>query len=254
MAMEHAEFIKLKYGDLALGGWSPRLRERFGYETPDDCYELKVEAYVTPGTDWLDVGCGRLLFGQNVRLAAQLAARARSLDGIDPSANILENELLQHKEQCLLEDYRPGRQYDLMTLRMVVEHMTDPAASVAAMARLVRPGGHVIIYTVNKRSPIPVLSSITPTSFHVWAKRLLWNGEERDTFPTVYKMNTRKTLQGLFAGSFDETSFDYLSDTRTLAQFKISSVMELALWRGLKAMGILYPENCLLGVYTRLSV
>ena len=251
--MEHAEFIRLKYGNLAQGGWSPRLRERFGYRTPDDCYELKVGAYVTPDTDWLDVGCGRLLFGPNIRFAAQLAARARSLDGIDPSANILENELLQHKERCFLEDYQPGRQYDLITLRMVVEHMTDPAASVAAMARLLRPGGHVIIYTVNKRSPIPVLSSMTPTSFHVWAKRLLWNAEERDTFPTVYKMNTRRTLRDLFAGSFDETSFEYLPDTRTLAQFKVTCVMELALWRGLRSIGIPYPENCLLGVYTRLS-
>jgi len=248
--MDHADFISLKYGDLAQGGWSPRLRERFGYLTPDDRYELKVGEHVTADTEWLDVGCGRLLFGSNVGFAAQLAARAQLLDGIDPSANILENELLQHREQCFLEDYRPGRQYDLVTLRMVVEHMSDPAGAVAA---LVRPGGHVIIYTVNKWSPITVLSSLTPTSFHVLAKRLLWGAEERDTFPTVYKMNTRKVLRDLFAGSFAETSFEYLSDTRTLAQFRATSVMELALWRGLKSMGIVYPENCLLGVYTRLA-
>ncbi len=252
--MERAEFIRLKYGDLAKCGWSPRQRERFGYLTPDDRYELAVCKHVVPGIDWLDVGCGRFLFGSNKELAAVLATRCKSLTGIDPSPNIWDNELLQHREQCLIEDFKPDRQYDLVTLKMVVEHMTDPAGACAALARLVRPGGRAIIYTVNKWSPVTVLSAITPLAFHHVAKRILWGAEERDTFPTVYKMNTRSTLKALFGtAGFTEASFEYLSDTRTLAQFRATSWLELALWRGLRAVGAGYPENCLLGVYTRLE-
>jgi len=84
------EFLKLKYGDIATGGWTPRLRARFGYLTPDDRYEFAVGQYVTPETNWLDVGCGRSLFATNQKTAAVLAARCKSLIGIDPSDNILD--------------------------------------------------------------------------------------------------------------------------------------------------------------------
>ena len=252
--METAEFFGLKYGDLEKGGWGPRLRARFGYVTPDDRYELLVSQCVTPETDWLDVGCGRFLFAHNKEVAGILAGRCKSLSGIDPSDNILENELLGHREQCLLQEYRPGRQYDLVTLRMVVEHIDDPIGAAAALARLLRPGGRAVVYTVNKWSPITVLSAVTPLSVHIRAKRFLWGGEDRDTFPTVYKMNTRRVLADLFSGAgFAEDSFEYLADPRTLSRFKATNVLELALWRGLRALGIVYPENCLLGVYRRLG-
>lgn len=250
--MEQAEFIQTKYGDLAAGGWSPRLRKRFGYLSPDDRYEMHVADTVTAGTDWLDVGCGRLLFPGNMGLAAQLAARCRSLGGIDPSPNIQENTLLQHRAQCSLEAYAPDRQFDLITMRMVVEHISDPDAAVAALGRLTRPGGKVVIYTVNKWSPVSLASAATPTAVHLAAKRILWGGEDRDTFPTAYKMNTRSALQRLMAANnFSEAAFDYLPDTRTLAQFRAGAWAELALWRSLRTMGIMYPENCLLGTYVR---
>ena len=252
LRMEAAEFIEVKYGDLAVGGWSPRMRRSFGYLNPDDQYEMRVAAAVTPETDWLDVGCGRLLFAGNMGLAARLAERCKSLGGIDPSPNILENELLQHREQCFLQAYHPGRKFDLVTMRMVVEHIEDPEGAAAALARLVRPGGKIIIYTVNKWSPVSMMSAVTPLPVHLVAKRILWGGEDRDTFSTVYKMNTRNVLRRLMdAHGFRETAFEYLPDTRTLAQFRATCWAELALWRVLRAIGITYPENCLLGTYTR---
>jgi len=135
---------------------------------------------------------------------------------------------------------------------MVVEHMTDPEGAVAALARLSRPGCHVIVYTVNKWSPVSLLAALTPTSIHYRFKKILWGGEDRDTFPTVYRMNTRNTLKHLFASfGFHEQSFERLSDTRVSARSKFLSTIELFVWRGLKAIGLIYPENCLLGVYSR---
>ena len=57
--------LTLKYGDPGNWSWGPRLRDKAGYLTPDDIYELAVCDLVHPDTDWLDVGCGRDLFSQN---------------------------------------------------------------------------------------------------------------------------------------------------------------------------------------------
>ena len=79
----------------------------------------------------------------------------------------------------MLQDYRTDRQFDLVTLRMVAEHIEHPAAAMAALSRLVRPGGLVVIYTVAKFSPASLVAAVTPMSFHHVAKRALWGGRRR---------------------------------------------------------------------------
>jgi 2-polyprenyl-3-methyl-5-hydroxy-6-metoxy-1,4-benzoquinol methylase len=252
VAADVAALAALKYGDLAHGGWAPRLRARFGYYTPDDWYEAHVWGLITSETDWLDVGCGRALFPSNAAAARVLAARCKSLTGLDPSDNIDDNPFLHHRAKCMLENFHPGRQYDLITMRMVAEHVADPAAAVAALARLTRPGGRVVIYTVNKWSPVSLVSAVTPMSVHHAVKSVLWGGEARDNFPTEYKMNTRATLRDLFSrAGFSEQHFAYLCDTRVTGRWRAANFVELALWRLLRAVGLTYPENCLLGVYER---
>ena len=87
---------------------------------------------------------------------------------------------------------------DLITMRMVAEHIATPEATVAALAELLRSGGHVILYTVRKWSPAAVAAALTPMAVHHSVKRVLWDTAERDTFPTYYRMNTRATLRRLF--------------------------------------------------------
>ncbi len=247
-----AKVTALKYGDLTQAGWGPRLRDRFGYFTPDDLYEAKVWSLVRPETDWLDVGCGRDIFPSNQAAARLLADRCASLTGLDPSDNIDDNPYLDHRAKCMLEAFDAPQGFDLITLRMVVEHITQPEAATAALARLCRPGGHVVIYTVDKWSPVSMVSALTPIAFHHRMKALLWHGEEKDTFPTAYLMNTRRRLDRLMsAAGFAEESFQALPDTRTTLRFKLLNTLELSLWRGLRAIGIDYPEKCLLGVYRR---
>ena len=251
-AIDLPALAALKYGDLAAGGWAPRLRHRFGYYTPDDWYEACVWALVTPETDWLDVGCGRALFPSNWPAARVLAARSKSLTGLDPSDNIDENPLVQHRAKCMLEEFETDRRFDLITLRMVAEHIAKPESAVAALAGLLKPGGRVVIYTVNKWSPVSLVSAATPMSVHHAVKSVLWGGEEKDTFPTEYRMNTRATLRGLFgAAGFSEEHFTYLSDTRSSGGYRWANAIELSLWRVCDAVGVPYPENCLLGIYLR---
>ena len=250
---EHAARVAaLKYGDLAAAGWGPRLRHRFGYFTPDDWYEAMLSVLVTQETHWLDVGCGRELVPFSPAGARLLAQRCKSLTGIDPSDNINENPYLQHRIKAKLEDFETTETFDLITLRMVVEHITTPEAAVAALSRLSRTGTKILIYTVDKFSPVALAAAVTPLSVHVQMKQLLWQGSEKDTFPTAYLMNTRGRLAALMtAGGFVEVDFRTLADTRTTSGFRVLNTLELSAWRVLRSIGVQYPERCLLGVYEK---
>jgi 2-polyprenyl-3-methyl-5-hydroxy-6-metoxy-1,4-benzoquinol methylase len=244
------EVLREKYGDLARGGWAPRLRARFGHVTSDDWYEACVAALVTPATQWLDAGCGRDVFPSNAATAVRLAARCRLLVGVDPSDNIDDNVFVHERVKLPIEQYRTDRRYDLITLRMVVEHIVDPAVTAARLAALLAPGGRVIVYTVSRWSPSAVVASLTPLGLHHALKRMLWQADERDTFPTVYAMNSRPALRRTFAAAgLREEAFGLLADCRTTGRFRWLQMAELCLWKGLRTIGLGYPENCILAVY-----
>lgn len=246
------DVVAMKLSGSASHGWSPRLRQRFGYFTPDEWYEATLSRLVGPTTEWLDVGCGHALFPSNPTLAETLAKRARLLVGLDPSDNIDANILVHEKAKCLLEEYDTGRSFDLITMRMVAEHITEPGAAVDALARLTRPGGAVVIYTVSKWTPAAMAAAVTPLALHHIAKSVLWGADPKDTFPTVYRMNTRRVLRDLLArGGFAEEQFFYLDDCRSFARWQVTATLELGLWRALRAVGLAYPELCLLGIYRR---
>jgi SAM-dependent methyltransferase len=225
-----------------------------GYFTPDDHYEALLNRLVTPETRWLEVGCGRDIFPQNYRLARELSQRCRLLVGVDPDDTLEENVFLHHKEKVAIEDFAPAERFDLVSLRMVAEHIADPALAVASLARLTAPGGRVVVYTVDRWSPVAIAATLVPFRYHHAAKHVLWRTEEKDTFPVVYKMNTRKDLQKWFGNrQFRESSFVRLDDCRTFARFRPLHLGELAARGLLRAVrGLSYPESCLLGVYERL--
>jgi len=246
-----AHVLALKYGDPPTG-WGPLLRQRLGYRTPDDLYEATVAQLVAPGSSWADIGCGHELFPSNKLLARELADRVKLLVGVDPDETLEENPYVHRKVRALLTDFRPEQPFDLVTLRMVAEHIPAPEAAAAALAAMVKPGGTVLIYTVNLWAPVSLVAKCVPFGLHHPIKKLLWKTDEKDTFPTYFRMNTRKRLAQLLAAhGLHETSFRYLDDCRTLQRFKLLNRVELTTWRLLRALGLHYPETCLLGTYRR---
>jgi hypothetical protein len=160
--------------------------------------------------------------------------------------------LVHERVQLPIEDYRSETPFDLATLRMVAEHIVNPEAAVASLHGLVKNGGLVVVFTVNKQSPISLLSGLTPFWLHHPVKKLMWGGDEEDTFPVAYKMNTRSQLGRLFsAGGFREVGFAYLDDLSAFGRFKFLNLCELVVWRACRGLGVNYPENCLLGIYQR---
>lgn len=116
------------------------------------------------GHQVLDVGCGGGL------LAEGMVRRGARVLGIDlaPEAlavarlHALESEVTVEYRQVAVEALAESAPagFDLVTCLEMLEHVPDPAAIVTALARLVRPGGHVIISTINRNAKAFVLAIV----------------------------------------------------------------------------------------------
>lgn len=101
------------------------------------------------GKTALDVGCGAGL------LAEPLARLGAKVTAIDASFELIA-AARQHSASMALEiDYRAGDvqelegRFDLVTCMEVIEHVSDPAAFVKALARRIAPEGLLILSTPN---------------------------------------------------------------------------------------------------------
>jgi SAM-dependent methyltransferase len=185
-------------------------------------------------------------------LTRDLAERCGLLIGVDSDDTIDENAFVHQRFKTRIEDFRSDKLFDLVTFRMVAEHITNPQQVIESLVKLTKPGGKVVIYTVNRWSPVPLITWMVPFRFHHSVKELLWGTERKDTFPVAYRMNTRGELVRLFeAENFRECYFGYLDDCRSLARFRVTLFLELCAWKFARSLGFRYPETCLLGVYER---
>jgi len=106
------------------------------------------------GKTVLDVGCGGGI------LTEALAARGAQVTGIDLGEAPLAVANLHLKESGLRVNYRRvsaedlARErpagFDIVTCLEMLEHVPDPASTIAACAALVKPGGHIFFSTINR--------------------------------------------------------------------------------------------------------
>lgn len=151
------------FGRMAAEWWDPKgssamlhrlnpvrlryLRERLDTHWPD------VAAGFTPlaGKRALDVGCGAGL------LCEPLARLGADVTGLDAAAENIAAAQTHAAQSALTIAYRTGSvetlddaTFDLVTSLEVIEHVTDPAAFVAGLARALAPGGLLVLSTPNR--------------------------------------------------------------------------------------------------------
>ena len=106
------------------------------------------------GRQILDVGCGGGI------LSESMAVRGAYVTGIDLGEKALKVAQLHQLESCIDVEYRLisvealaaecPESFDVVTCMEMLEHVPDPAAVVAACSKLVKPGGHVFLSTLNR--------------------------------------------------------------------------------------------------------
>lgn len=129
----------------------------------------------------LDVGCGGGL------LCEPLARLGATVTGIDAGRETIEAARAHGADMGLEIDYRAvtaealdqaGERYDAVLCLEVVEHVPDPASFIATLARLTRPGGAMVLATLN-RTPKAYLFAIVgaehvmrwlPRGTHQWRR------------------------------------------------------------------------------------
>jgi len=131
-----------------------------------------------------DVGCGGGI------LAESMAARGAQVTGIDLSAKAIAVARLHQYESGSAVDYRhvaaetlalemPGA-FDVVACLELLEHVPEPASTVAACAALAKPGGIVVFSTLNRnpRSYVEAilgaeyLLRLLPRGTHDWTRFL----------------------------------------------------------------------------------
>ena len=106
------------------------------------------------GKSVLDVGCGGGI------LAESMVARGALVTGIDLADKPLKVAQLHLLESGLKVDYRlvapeimaaeSPESFDVVTCMELLEHVPDPAVTVAACTSLLKPGGHAFFSTINR--------------------------------------------------------------------------------------------------------
>jgi 2-polyprenyl-6-hydroxyphenyl methylase/3-demethylubiquinone-9 3-methyltransferase len=144
-----------KFGALAHRWWDPGS----DFKPLHDINPLRLE-YIDrrsgglSGKHTVDVGCGGGI------LAEAMARAGASVVGIDLSEKALAVARLHQLESGVEVDYRliaaealaaqQPASFDVVTCMELLEHVPDPASTVAACAKLIRPGGLVVFSTINR--------------------------------------------------------------------------------------------------------
>ncbi len=134
-----------RFNPVRLGFLKERLCRHFGRDPKAD--------RPLAGLRLLDIGCGGGLVAEPLtRLSAEVV-------GIDATARNVEVARVHAAEGGLTIDYRhaaaedlaeAGESFDAVLALEIVEHVASLDAFVAASARMVRPGGLMVVATLNR--------------------------------------------------------------------------------------------------------
>lgn len=129
----------------------------------------------------LDIGCGGGL------LSEPMARLGAAVVGADAAAGNIPVAALHAQQSGLTIDYRHstaealaegGEQFDIVLAMEIVEHVADPAAFVATCRTLLKPGGLMLMSTLNRTTKSFLAAIIgaewimrwLPKGTHDWAK------------------------------------------------------------------------------------
>jgi SAM-dependent methyltransferase len=189
---------------MGVARWEARLYPELEHRDPVARFLRLLYAHIGPSCDVLDLGAGAGLNRYDLR------GKVRQIVGVDLDPRVSSNPLLDRGIVV-----QPGplpfedNSFDVVFSIYVLEHVENPREMVAEIRRILRPNGVFLALTPNKNHYVPIIARLTPTSFHQRVNEGRGRAIE-DTFPTVYRMNTRRDLLRQFAPGFECVTFEML--------------------------------------------
>jgi 2-polyprenyl-6-hydroxyphenyl methylase/3-demethylubiquinone-9 3-methyltransferase len=143
-----------RFGALANRWWDPNGPQRPLHELNPARLGYVAQRVPLRGAQVLDVGCGAGL------LSEAMAREGARVTALDLAPELVEVAKLHLLESGLDVDYRlvsvealaaelPGR-FDAVTCMEMLEHVPDPGSVLAACATLLKPGGRLLLSTLNR--------------------------------------------------------------------------------------------------------
>lgn len=177
----------------------------------------RVRSLVSADSVVVDFGAGRgryleddVLFRRDLQ---RLKGTVRHVIGLDVDDAVRQNcsvdeaHVIDPSRSLPVEDDTA----DVIISDYVFEHIEDPSWTGRELTRILKPGGWICARTPNKWGMISISARLVPNSFHDTLLRYLQPQKKSvDTFPTVYRLNTRAQLERHFAPTaFDHCTFTY---------------------------------------------
>ncbi len=141
-----------------------RLQDQEIKRPKDHAFGVRASAPLVPSVPlvpfaplrWLDFGCGAGGFLKYLRERGTLAGRPLELTGHDLGSYA---ELLRRDDGLRILDLdqvskEPSAYYDVISMIEVLEHLPQPLPALALVARLLKPGGLLLLTTGNMAGPI----------------------------------------------------------------------------------------------------
>lgn len=164
----------------------------YGKNWDDALFRTKIEAHLTPESIVLDVGAGA-----GIVEAMYFRGQVARICGIDLDPRVEENDKL---DEGKLADAGKipydDALFDVVFADNVMEHLDEPKAVFAEIARVLKPGGVMLFKTPNRSHYVPLLARWTPLRFHQFINKLRGR-EAEDTFPTHYLANSQAQVTEL---------------------------------------------------------
>ena len=168
------------------------------FETSHTAVESRLLDIALPAqATVLEAGCGR-----TTRLI-QRRDRIRNLVGVDLDFEAgRQNAALDSFLVADLCEQLPfaDASFDVVYANFVVEHLERPDDTFREWHRVLRPGGHLVLLTTNRASPLIRAAECLPQTLRVVIKRRGPGVRTHDVFPAHYRANTPRQLSTALAG------------------------------------------------------
>jgi SAM-dependent methyltransferase len=220
-------------------------------------YGRALVAEASRASHWLDLGCGHDFLPPFVHQDPLRAAPAnRVIVGIAGDGRALAGHRgLTYRVRGDIQrlPFRSAS-FDLATANMVVEHVEHPASLFEEIARVLRPGGRLLLHTPNASGYTTRLTRLVPDRLLAPLAGALVGRAPEDVYPTHYRANTEAALTALLNGPrWRLERLEYVESSAQLAHVPPAAAVELTAIRLFRARRWQHLRACLLVTAERLA-